>query len=110
MTARGTSRPAARSPYVLARAVVAAALAAVAGLAFGPMFLPFGTDPVTEPAFAWPVLGAVAIAAGVPILLAVATRAAPVTRLAAGLAALGVEVALVVACAGRPRCCPPPRR
>ncbi|HEU5160097.1 MAG TPA: transglutaminase-like domain-containing protein [Streptosporangiaceae bacterium] len=79
------------------RALAGAGLSLLGAVAFAPAFGRTAADALTDPRYAVPASGAVAVVAAVCLLLAMGTRAAPVTRVAAALAALAGFVWLVVA-------------
>src|SRR5918992_339637 len=89
-------RPAA-DRWRVGRALTGAGLSLLGAVAFAPAFGRTATEALTDPRYVAPVTGAVAVVTGVCLLLAAGTKAAPVTRVAAALAALAGYVALAVA-------------
>jgi hypothetical protein len=85
-----------RSRIRFAKAGVAALLGFAPAVAFAPAFGRTADEALTNPAYALPMLGAVAVAALVCLLLAAVIRLPPVTRLTAALGALVAFVVLMV--------------
>src|SRR6266508_1892564 len=85
------------SGWRIVRALLGAGLALLAAVAYAPAFSRTPAEALGDHRFTGTVAGAVGVVTVTCLLLAIATRAAPVTRIAVSLVALTSYVVLVLA-------------